>query len=499
MMNEIMLEMNHISKAFGGNQALKNVHFSCTRGTVHVLAGENGAGKSTLLKVIAGIHQADKGEIFLNGKQVSIHSPLHAQELGIAMVFQELTLIGELTVEENLYLNVEPRKHGLIDRKSITASVRALMKEYGINIDPKAIAGRLSVAEQQMAEILKVLLKSPELIILDEPTSSLAIQEVEKLFQIIRNLVEKGKTILFISHRMEEIFEIGDDVTVFKDGEFIGTRKLKEIDKDELIRMMVGRPLQNVFPQKAGTIGNEIIFRAEHITGSRLKDISFCLKKGEGLGIAGLQGHGQTELLNALSGLYPLKQGSLEIMGKVKKIRNAGQAIREGIALVPGDRKREGLMLILPIQHNLAVCSLKKRMWMGFINLKKERQFAQKMKETLNIKAYRLGDPVYSLSGGNQQKVVLGKELAILPRIILFNDPTRGIDVEAKSDFYKIMRDLANQGIGVILCSSDMMEIIGMSDRVLVMYEGAISAQLKGQEIEEEIIMRCAMGLSSDG
>ena len=298
---------------------------------------------------------------------------------------------------------------------------------------------------------------------------------------------------------MEEIFEIGDDVTVFKDGEFIGTRKLKEIDKDELIRMMVGRPLQNVFPQKAGTIGNEIIFRAEHITGSRLKDISFCLKKGEVLGIAGLQGHGQTELLNALSGLYPLKQGSLEIMGKVKKIRNAGQAIREGIALVPGDRKREGLMLILPIQHNLAVCSLKKRMWMGFINLKKERQFAQKMKETLNIKAYRLGDPVYSLSGGNQQKVVLGKELAILPRIILFNDPTRGIDVEAKSDFYKIMRDLANQGIGVILCSSDMMEIIGMSDRVLVMYEGAISAQLKGQEIEEEIIMRCAMGLSSDG
>ena len=364
-MNEIMLEMNHISKAFGGNQALKNVHFSCTRGTVHVLAGENGAGKSTLLKVIAGIHQADKGEIFLNGKQVSIHSPLHAQELGIAMVFQELTLIGELTVEENLYLNVEPRKHGLIDRKSITASVRALMKEYGINIDPKAIAGRLSVAEQQMAEILKVLLKSPELIILDEPTSSLAIQEVEKLFQIIRNLVEKGKTILFISHRMEEIFEIGDDVTVFKDGEFIGTRKLKEIDKDELIRMMVGRPLQNVFPQKAGTIGNEIIFRAEHITGSRLQDISFCLKKGEVLGIAGLQGHGQTELLNALSGLYPLKQGSLEIMGKVKKIRNAGQAIREGIALVPGDRKREGLMLILPIQHNLAVCSLKKRMRLG--------------------------------------------------------------------------------------------------------------------------------------
>ena len=348
-----------------------------------------------------------------------------------------------------------------------------------------------------MAEILKVLLKNPELIILDEPTSSLAAQEVEKLFQIIQNLVGKGKTILFISHRMEEIFEIGDDVTVFKDGEFIGTRKLKEIDKDELIRMMVGRPLQNVFPPKTQTISDDVIFRAEHITGSKLQDISFLLNRGEVLGIAGLQGHGQTELLNALSGLYPLKQGSLEIMGKVKKIRNAGQAIREGIALVPGDRKREGLMLILPIQHNLAVCSLKKRMRMGLLNLRRERQFAQEMKETLNIKAYRLSDPVYSLSGGNQQKVVLGKELAIHPRIILFNDPTRGIDVEAKSDFYRIMRDLANQGIGVILCSSDMMEIIGMSDRVLVMYEGAVSAQLKGGEIEEEKIMRCAMGLSS--
>lgn len=498
-MDEKILEMNHISKAFGGNQALKDVHFSCVKGTVHVLAGENGAGKSTLLKVIAGIHRADSGEIVLNGERVSIHSPLHAQELGIAMVFQELTLIGELTVEENLYLNVEPHRNGLIDRKTITANIKALMEEYGINMNPKAIAGRLSVAQQQMAEILKVLLKDPELIILDEPTSSLASKEVDKLFQIIRNLVKKGKTILFISHRMEEIFEIGDQVTVFKDGKFIGTRNIREINKDELVRMMVGRPLRQVFPPKAEKIEDEVIFQAKHITGAdQLRDISFQLRKGEVLGIAGLQGHGQTELLNALSGLYPLKCGFIEIMGQERKIKNAGQAIKEGIALVPGDRKKEGLMLILPIQHNLAICSLKKRMSRGLLNLRKERQFAQEMKTSLTIKAYRLGDPVYSLSGGNQQKVVLGKELAIHPRIILFNDPTRGIDVEAKSDFYKIMRDLANQGIGVILCSSDMMEIIGMSDRVLVMYEGNISAQLEGGDIEEEKIMRCAMGLSSN-
>lgn len=497
-MDKKILEMKNISKAFGGNQALREVKFSCEKGTVHVLAGENGAGKSTLLKVIAGIHQADSGEIYLKGKKTKINSPLHAQELGIAMVFQELTLISELTVEENLYLNMEPHKRGLIDKKTITENIKALMEEYGININPKAITGRLSVAEQQMAEILKVLLKDPDLIILDEPTSSLAMKEVEKLFQIVRNLIAKGKTILFISHRMEEIFEIGDEVTVFKDGEYIGTRKLSLIDKDELIRMMVGRPLQNVFPPKAEKKMEEIIFEAKDITGAEmLKDISLQLKKGEVLGIAGLQGHGQTELLNALSGLYPLKSGTVSIHGRERKIKNAGQAIREGIALVPGDRKKEGLMLILPIQHNLAVCSLKKRRRLGFLDLKQERQFGEDTKKTLSIKAHQLSDPVYSLSGGNQQKVVLGKELAIDPEIILFNDPTRGIDVEAKSDFYRIMRELADKGVGVILCSSDMMEIIGMCDRVLVMYEGGISAELKDGDIEEETIMRCAMGMSS--
>lgn len=497
-MSEKILEMKQIRKSFGGNQVLKDVQFSCEKGTVHVLAGENGAGKSTLLKIIAGIHQADGGNIYLRGEKVIIRNPLHAQELGIAMVFQELTLINELTVEENLYLNMEPHKQGLINKKIITQNIETLMEEYNININPKAIAGRLSVAEQQMAEILKVLLKNPDLIILDEPTSSLASKEVEKLFQIIHNLLQKGKSIIFISHRMEEIFEIGNEVTVFKDGEFIATNKISEIDKDELIRMMVGRPLQNVFPPKAEQIKDAIIFEARNISSSdALKDISFHLKRGEVLGIAGLQGHGQTELLNALSGLHTLKSGSIEVMGKEIKIKNAGQAIKEGIALVPGDRKKEGLMLILPTQHNLAICSLKKRMRMGFLKLKEEKKFAEQVKNSLNIKVYDMSNSVNSLSGGNQQKVVLGKELAIDPRIILFNDPTRGIDVEAKSDFYKIMRGLADKGIGVILFSSDMMEVIGMSDRVLVMYEGTVAAELKGGEIKEETIMRCAMGLSS--
>lgn len=498
-MNGEFLAFRHIRKAFGGNVALNDITFSVKKGTVHVLAGENGAGKSTLLKILAGIHAPDAGEVWIDGKSVVIRDPRQAQELGVAMVFQELTLINDLTIEENLFLNMEPTNSaGLIHKKEMRAKLGELMKTYGISINPKSIAGRLSVAEQQMAEILKVLLRDPQIIILDEPTSSLATQEVEKLFQIVNNLKANGKTILFISHRMEEVFAIGDEVTVFKDGQYIGTKDLKEIDVDGLIRMMVGRPLTQIYPPKQSTVQDDVVLKAEHLQSNVLNDVSLELHKGEILGIAGLQGHGQAELLNALSGLHALKSKKIEIDGKPVKIQNARQALNHGIALVPGDRKQEGLMLILPIIQNLALCSLNKRSKFGILNLKKEKEFARKTQKDLSIKLHKLSDPVSSLSGGNQQKVVLGKELAIDPKIMLFNDPTRGIDVEAKSDFYKIMREQAKEGMGVILCSSDMMEVIGMSDRVLVMYEGRISACLEGDQINEEKIMRCAMGIVED-
>jgi len=494
-----ILSMENMSKSFGGNRALKNVSFSCEKGTVHVVAGENGAGKSTILKILAGVYPADGGEIYLNGEKVKITNPAEAQKQGIAMVFQELTLIGDLTVEENLFLNMEPVKGLLLDKKEITRRCKELMDEYDIKLNPKSIAGRLSVAEQQMAEILKILLREPEIIILDEPTSSLAKKEVEKLFAIVKNLIKNGKTIIFISHRLDEVFELGDDVTVLKDGELIGTEKLADIDRDHLIRMMVGRPLEDLFPPKAETISDEVIFEAKNLVAPGvLEDISFQLRKGEIIGVAGLQGHGQVELLNALSGLHPLKSGTFSLFGKQIKIPNAKRAIKNGIALVPSDRKLEGLALVLPILQNLALCSLNKRSRFGFLNLKKEKEFAERSKGELSIKAYKLSNPAWSLSGGNQQKVVLGKELGIEPRLMLFSDPTRGIDIESKGDFYRIMRRLANEGVGVIVCSSEMMEAIGMCDRVLVMYEGAITAVLEGDMINEEKIMRCAMGILDD-
>lgn len=309
-MDREYLTLEHIEKSFGGNRALKDVSFSVKKGTVHVLAGENGAGKSTVLKILCGNYHADSGEIYLEGNKIVAANPRQAQDLGIAMVYQELTLVSELTVEENLFLSIEPKnKFGLIDRKEVRKRILALMDEYDIHINPKAIAGRLSVAEQQMAEILKVLLKNPQIIILDEPTSSLQSEEVVKLFNIVRNLVKKEKTIIFISHRMEEVFEIGDYVTVFKDGTFVGTRKISEIDVDELIKMMVGRPLTQIYPKKSEMVEDTVLLEVKNLKSEKLNDVSFQLHKGEILGIAGLQGHGQTELLDAVSGVHKLTQG----------------------------------------------------------------------------------------------------------------------------------------------------------------------------------------------
>ena len=488
-MAEEILRMSGIYKSFGGCKALTDVDFACNRGEVHVLAGENGAGKSTILKILAGLFEADRGEICLKGEKVKIRTPRQSQDMGIAMVFQELTLVGEMTVEENLFLNMEPVRFGVVDRKKIRRQAETV-------IDLDAIVCRLTVAQQQMVEIIKILLHDPELIILDEPTSALARKEVEKLFQIVRNLIEKGKTIIFISHRLEEVFEIGDRVTVFKDGERVDTKLVSEIDTDELIRMMVGRSLQNIFPPKNTQITEEVLFEVKELTGKALQQVSFAVRKGEILGIAGLQGHGQTELMNAISGLYPLEKGEIRMKGREIKVKNAKAALKNKIALVPSDRKTEGLMLGLPVRDNLALCSLGRRARMGVISASKEKAYIDHSVKSLSIKVFNVNNPVASLSGGNQQKVVLGKELGIDPDVILFHEPTRGIDVEAKNEFYNIMKNLAKQGTAVIMCSSDMMEVIGMSNRVAVMYEGAVTQILEGEDITEENIMRCAMGIS---
>lgn len=501
-MAEEILKMVNITKRFAGITALDRVQFSCNKGEVHVLAGENGAGKSTILKILAGIHQADEGEIYFHGKKAAIRNPEQSQKLGIAMVFQELTLVGEMTVWENIYLNQEPvTRLGRINRKEIKKRILDVMDRYGIHIDPDATVDSLPVAEQQMAEILKILVRDPELIILDEPTSALAKKEVKQLYQIIHNLIADGKTIIFISHRLEELFELGHRITVFKDGCYIGTRNMDEINEDDLIRMMVGRSLNHVFPPPVcQTDHSQVIFEVKNLADGdhKLNHVSFQVHKGEILGVAGLQGHGQTELLNAVSGLYPLSEGEIVVNGKRVVIKNAGQAIANGIALVPSDRKNQGLMLELSNRHNLSISSMKKRMKGCFIDKKAEQTFSESMASKLSIKMGGLDLPVSSLSGGNQQKVVLGKELATEPRVILFDEPTRGIDVEAKREFYQIMHDLAAQGVAVVMNSSDMLEVIGMSSRVIVMYEGRISGILEQEELTEERIMQLGMGLGKN-
>lgn len=494
-MAEEILRMSGIHKSFGGCKALTGVDFACNKGEVHVLAGENGAGKSTILKILAGLFEADQGEIYFKGEKVKIRTPKQSQDMGIAMVFQELTLVGEMTVEENLFLNMEPVKFCVVDRKKIRRQAEEVMETYGIDINLDAIVCKLTVAQQQIVEIIKILLHDPELIILDEPTSALARKEVEKLFQIVRNLIQKGKTIVFISHRLEEVFEIGDRVTVFKDGESVGTRNVSEIDTDELIRMMVGRSLKNIFPPKNTDITDEVLFEVKDLTGRALQHVSFEVKKGEVLGIAGLQGHGQTELMNAINGLYPLERGEIRMKGRSVKVSSAKAALKNKIALVPSDRKTEGLMLGLPVRDNLALCSLGSRAKFGVIDASAEKEYVDSAVKSLSIKVFNVNNPASSLSGGNQQKVVLGKELGINPDVILFHEPTRGIDVEAKNEFYNIMKNLAQQGTAVIMCSSDMMEVIGMSNRVAVMYEGSITQILEGDNITEENIMRCAMGI----
>ncbi len=500
-MAETILKMEHISKTFGGVQALNDVSFECVKGEVHVLAGENGAGKSTILKVLSGIHQIDSGTITLHGKPVKFRTPMDSQRNGIAMVYQELTLIQELTVAENIFLNIESTGKGLhvIDKKSQMKQLQSCMDAYGIHIDPGAIVARLPVAQQQLVEILKILVRKPEIIILDEPTSSLAKKEVETLYEVIHTLIRKGKTVIFISHRMEEVFTIGDRVTVLKDGCCIGTRQISDINTDELIRMMVGRTLQNIFPPHSEEKSDENIFEVKNVRVERKGDpINFSIRKGEILGIAGLQGQGQTELLNAISGIQPLYGGAVYINGRLCRIKNCRQAIKEGIALIPGDRKQEGLFLNLSIRHNLSLVSLNKLTRIGLISHRREKAFVQDTKEKMHIKMADMDAEVSSLSGGNQQKVVLGKELAIQPAVLLFNEPTRGIDVEAKREFYNIMRHLSDEGAAVVMSSSDLMEVIGVSDRVLVMYENSVSAILSGSQITEENIMRCAMGLNAE-
>lgn len=491
-----MLEVKHIVKSFHQFPVLEDVSITFLAGTVHILMGENGAGKSTLLKIISGNYPADSGKLYIDGAYVSFKTPLEAKKQGIAMVYQELTLLPELTVLDNLFLGSENTgRTGLIDRKKQRRRFNEVSNEYGIQVDENALVRNLPLSKQCMVEILKALMTDSDIFLLDEATSALDTQEVKLLFKVIRKLKQKGKAIIFISHRMEEIFEIGDMVTVLKDGRTVLSAGTSNINQDILIESMVGRSIHEVFPQKCKEMGEVLL----EVRGLSLKgilhNISLTIHRGEVVSIAGLKGHGQGELLECLAGIRRYEEGTVTLNGKPAGFHSPVSAIRSGIILAPENRKTQALFLTHSISRNISISSLFLRQWGGFIKRTEETRFVDKMIEELAVKCREEAEPVDCLSGGNQQKVVLGRVLGVRPGMVLFHEPTRGIDVLTKQEIYKRIRRLAASGVCVLLYSSDLLEAVGLSDTVYTMYEGKITRKLTGEDISELQIMRGAVGV----
>ena len=496
---ETILEMENITKRFPGVLALDKVNFNLRAGEVHVLLGENGAGKSTLIKTMTGAYIPDEGTIKVNGRQVSITGPIHAQELGIGAVYQEFNLIPELNVGENVFLGKEPMKGKLfprVDRKTVAARTREALDKVGAEFDIRSKTSSLGVASQQMVEIAKALNANSNILILDEPSAVLTEKEIDKLFEVIHKLTAAGVGIVYISHRLEEFNHIADRVTIMRDGKYITTLEVErgKVDKDELIRLMVGRELNDLFPKEKVTLGDELL-RVEHLTTEGvINDINFSLKKGEILGIGGLVGAGRTETAKVIFGADKLDSGKIFIEGKEVNIKNPRDAIANGIGLAPEDRKVEGLIPILEIDNNINMASMDKVSVGEHINMKKLFEVSDTLSKKLRIVTPSLRQHVNKLSGGNQQKVVLAKWLATQANIIILDEPTRGIDVGAKVEVYKLMNELVKEGAGIIMISSELPELLAMSDRILVMHEGEITGELSAKEATQEKVLALAAG-----
>ncbi len=491
-----MIEMRGVSKSFPGVLALDNVSFRLKPGSVHALMGENGAGKSTLMKCLFGVYKKDSGEIYLDGRRVDFQNTKDALDGGVAMVHQELNQAGSLSVMENMWLGRLPRVwHGLpiISRKRMYNLTRDIFKELGIDTDPTAMISTLSVSKRQTVEIAKAYSYNARVIVFDEPTSSLNDEEAEKLFEIIDMLKKKGCGIIYISHKMEEILRISDEVTVMRDGRHIATRSAKEITTDDIIRLMVGRELTNRYPPKTNKPGGELLY-VEGISGehSLLRDASFVLHKGEILGIAGLDGSGRTELVETVFGERARRGGRITLDGKDIENRSAREAIKEGFALVTEERRRSGILGILSILENTTISSLKRFNTGGIISKKRLLRLTEESIKRLRIKTPSAFTKISNLSGGNQQKVIFARWLITEPRVLLLDEPTRGIDVGAKYEIYKLISTLASEGKGVVVVSSEMAELIGICDRILVMSAGRIAGELDAKSVTQEKIMELA-------
>ncbi|MPQ42606.1 sugar ABC transporter ATP-binding protein [Clostridium tarantellae] len=491
-----MLKMEGVSKIFPGVKALDKVDLTAYGGEVTALMGENGAGKSTLMKVLSGVHEKNEGKIFIEGNEVNIKGIKSAEEYGVTIIHQELSVINNLTVAENIFLGNEKydKFTGRIKKKDLAERSKRFLQQIGCNLDPNELVGNINVGEKQMLEIAKALTKNARIIIMDEPTTALTDVETKKLFEVIENLKKKGIAIIYISHRMEEIFTICDRVEVLRDGKYAGNALIKDIDNDKLIAMMVGRTIEDQFPYRETKKGHNILEVSDLSCTQGVKNATFNVKAGEILGVAGLMGSGRTELVKTIFGEYKKTSGTIKLHGNEVKIKSIKDAINQGICYLSEDRKKEGCVLGLSVGENMSLCNLKTyENTMKGIDKKKEKKDIDYYIDKIKIKTPSSKQLIKNLSGGNQQKVILAKWLMLSPEVLIIDEPTRGIDVGAKKEIYELLNELKAQGKAIIMISSDLPEVLGISDRIMVMSEGKISGELSRDKASQESIMKLAL------
>jgi rhamnose transport system ATP-binding protein len=490
-----VVELRGVAKAFGGVQALRGVDLALAPGQVHALVGENGAGKSTLVRILGGVHQPDDGAVVIGGEPVHLHGPADAKVRGIAVIHQEPALFPDLDVAENVFMGRQPldRSRG-IDWKQMYREVGELLRSLGVALDPRTPVQGLSVADQQLVEIAKALSLDARVVVMDEPTAALSSRETEELFRIVKDLRARGVAVLFISHRLEEVFALADTVTVLRDGAHVITASAAELDTVALIRHMVGRELGELFPKEEAQIGEPVLEVRGLSREGVFRDVSFALRRGEILGLAGLVGAGRTEVARAVFGIDRLDAGEVLVDGQRVRIGSPSDAVRAGLAFVPEDRQHQGLVLEMAIEQNATLPFLRRLTRFGLLDRRRERAVAKEYTQRLQVKAASLGLPARSLSGGNQQKVVLAKWLATDPAVLILDEPTRGIDIGTKAEVHRIISHLAAEGLAILLISSELPEVLAMSDRVLVMHEGRLTGEFARDEADQEAIMHAATG-----
>lgn len=489
------IEMRGIDKSFGSNQVLKQAGFTLESGEVHALMGENGAGKSTLMKILTGVYTKDAGTVLVDGKEVNYKNPQEAEKAGIVFIYQELNVMFDLTVEENLFMGKEIHgKFGICNRKAMQKKAREALNTLGVDISPKTVMSELSVGQQQMVEICKALMADAKVIIMDEPTAALTQSETVALFKVIESLRKKGVSMVYISHRMEEIFELCDRITVLRDGSYIGVKNIPETNMNEIVKMMIGREIGERYPSRDVKIGKEVLKVKGLTRKGTFHDVSFSVRAGEVLGVSGLMGAGRTEIMQAIFGNLSYESGSIEIDGKEVKISNPRQAMEQGIGFITEDRKTEGLMLDKSIRENISLCNLGRISKSSVISKEAEKNMVAEAIKDLHIKCFGPYHECNNLSGGNQQKVVLAKWILTNPKILILDEPTRGVDIGAKKEIYSIINKLAAQGVAIIMVSSELPEVLGMSDNIMVVREGEVRGIISYEEANQERVMTLATG-----